>query len=117
MFEFFERFAPEFWGPVAAALVAISGVAYSFYHERMMRKRDREFDLRKEIYLDAAEVLSIGAMSISKLANIEIGNDKVLVEYQERAPAIAKLQLVAGADTWKAVSEIMGELSSVNKRV
>jgi hypothetical protein len=81
-------------------------------HERELRKKEREMSLRKDIYLVAVEAISTGITSIGQFANMEIPNDKLTEAYIEKFPSIAKVHVIAGEETIKALAPLLSELDA-----
>jgi hypothetical protein len=79
-------------------------------HERELRKKEREMSLRKDIYLAAAEAISIGITTIGQFANMEIPHEKLTGAYVEKSPSIAKVHIIAGEETVKALAALLSEL-------
>jgi hypothetical protein len=80
--------------------------------DRELRAKERELALRKEIYLAAAEAISAGIRAIGSVADMNLSNDEVYRGYLEKAPAIAKVHIIGGEETLRAVAEISSELTS-----
>lgn len=119
-----ERIPPTFWGVVVGSFFSLGGVALTnranqrrlreqLAHDRESRNRDREFALRKDVYLDAAEAISAGFISIGRFANLDIEHDKVTELYLDKAPSIAKVHVIARERTAEAILSLSGELSAV----
>lgn len=125
---YIEKIPATFWGVIVGSFFSILGVWVSnlssekrlkaqFEHEWRLRSNDRSMALRKEVYLDAAEALSAGLFSISRFSNFELPNEKVIADYSEKAPAIAKVHVVGGAKTIERVVSVTGELGAVFLRL
>ncbi len=125
---FLEKFPPAFWGVVVGSFFSLGGVVLTnrandrrmqaqLAHERELRNKERELALRKEVYLAAAEAISAGFISVSKFSNLDIPPDKVTGEYLDKAPAIAKVHVIATEATARAVVSVVGELSATFLRL
>lgn len=112
-----------FWGVVFGSFFSILGVwltnrsstarlLHQFEHERLVKTKDRELSLKKEIYLDAAEAVSAALSSLSNLADLDIPNDKVMDRYTQRSPALAKVQVVGSLEAVQALQALTSEQSS-----
>lgn len=119
-----EKIPPAFWGIVVGSFFSLGGVILTnrandrrlraqFTHDRELRIKDRELALRKEVYLAAAEAISAGFASVGKFADLNIPDNKVTEGYLDKAPAIAKVQIIANEETAKAVASVSTELSAV----
>jgi len=81
--------------------------------ERELQKKEREMSLRKDIYLTAAEAISTGINAIGHFDNMEIPYDKLTEAYLEKFPSIAKVHVIAGEETIKALVPLLSELGAV----
>jgi len=112
-----------FWGVVVGSFFTITGVLLTnrsntnrlriqLDHDREIKKEERELTLRKEIYLAADEAISSGIQMIGSIANLNVSYDKLMESFSEKAPAIAKVNVIANEDTIKALTAFMEELTS-----
>ena len=81
-------------------------------HDRNEKNREREMSLRKDVYLTAAEAVSAGMIAVGRFADLEIPNDKLTAGYLDKAPAIAKIHVIAKEATARAVTNFSTELSA-----
>ena len=122
----------SFWGIVFGSGLSLGGVLAGviltnrandkrlrtqFEHDRELRIKDRELALRKDIYMEAVEALSAGVQSIGRFVDLDIANAKVTESYTEKAPAVAKLHVIANEETVQAVATITGELTAIFLRL
>ena len=118
-----EKIPATFWGVVVGSFFTITGVLLTnrsntnrlriqLDHDREIKKEERELTLRKEIYLAAAEAISSGIQMIGSIANLNVSYDKLMESFSEKAPAIAKVNVIANEDTIKALTAFMEELTS-----
>lgn len=123
-----ETIPPTFWGVVVGSFFSLGGVVLTnrandrrlqaqLTHDRELRNRDRELALRKDVYLAAAEAISAGFISVSKFSNLELPHDKVTDGYVDKAPAIAKVHVIANEETARAVVSVVGELAATFLRL
>ncbi len=119
-----EAIPSAFWGVIVGSFFSIGGVALTnlasdrrlraqFEHERVLKTKDREMALRKEIYLEAAEAIAAGMNSISRFANLEIQHDEITKAYAEKAPAISKVHVIARTETVQALAGFTTQLNSL----
>lgn len=124
LIEFLQQIPATFWGVVFGSFFSIVGVwltnrastarlQVQFQHERGLKTKERELALKKDIYLDAAEAVSIALASIAKFGNLDLPNDKVMEEYLKKSPAFAKVQVVGEMETVDALLDFTGELGAV----
>lgn len=116
-----EEIPATFWGVVVGSFFSLGGVVVSnrandrrlrqqLAHDRELKNRDREFTLRKDIYLAAAEAIATGINSLGSFANLDIPNDKLTASYIDKSSSIAKVHVIAQKDTAKAIAKLTGEL-------
>ena len=123
--DFFQTISPTFWGVVVGSFFSLGGVVLSnrasnkrlqaqHSNERELRNQDRDLELRKDIYLAATEAISAGLMSVANLADLETPHDKIIKGYVEKAPAIAKIQIIGNENTLIAIFNVSNELSKAH---
>lgn len=117
-----------FWSAIVAALLTLAGVAISnraqrqqvllrLEHERVLSRQQREMQLRKEVYLAAAEAVAEGLNLIPRLADLNVPSEKLGEKYAEKSAAISKFHVVASEGTTKALAQLTSELSATYFRL
>ncbi|GMV56146.1 MAG: hypothetical protein AMXMBFR6_19510 [Betaproteobacteria bacterium] len=128
----FEQIPASFWGVVFGSILSLGGVALTnrasdrrllaqfdherlqkIDHERLQKTKERGMALRKEVFLAAAEAIAAGMNAIGRFANFDLPNDQVTADYVAKAPAIAKVHVIARAETVKAMVGFTGELGAL----
>jgi hypothetical protein len=120
--DIFQKIPAALW-VVFGSLISLSGVVLTnraseqrlksqFLHDRDLRNSDRELALRKEVYLSVAEALHAGFIAIGKMPNLEMTLDEITRGYFDRAPALAKVQIISREETVKAVVCVAEELTA-----
>jgi hypothetical protein len=123
IFELLSEIPATFWGVLAGSALSLGGVLLQnratekrlrsqFLHEHELRRRDRELALRKDVYLDVAEAISIAISTITNFANFDIPNDDVMGKYREKVGTVAKVQVIGTEATLKSLSSFMGAVNS-----
>lgn len=118
----------DYAGVILGGLTALGGVMLTnrahaqrlkeqFAHEREVKNREREMSLRKEVYLDAIEAVTARFIAIGHFSDLEIKDDKILEEYRRKAPSLAKISIIAKAETVGAISNLAGELEATFLRL
>lgn len=64
---------------------------------------EQEFDLRKDVYLNAVEAMQAGLIMVSELADVNLEIAAISESFREKAPALAKVTVVAGLPAVQAV--------------
>lgn len=114
-----------FWGVVVGSFFSIAGVALTnrasdkrlraqFDHERTSKTKDREMALRKEVFLSAAEAVAAGMNSIGRFANFDMPTEQVIQPYLEKAPAIAKVHVIALTKTILPLAHFSSRLGTLH---
>ena len=118
-----EKIPNTFWGVVIGSFFSLGGVFLSnrandkrlrqqLAHDRELKNRERELSLRKDVYLAAAEAISIGITTLGSFSNLEIQDDKLTSAFVEKHPAIDKVHVIANEATAAAVLRLTGELGA-----
>jgi hypothetical protein len=120
---FFQKIPAAFWGVLAGSFFSLGGVVLSnrnsarnlsaqLENDRNMRKADREMALRKEIYLAASEAISVGLSTVGRFIDLNVDAQELLAAYIEKAPAIAKVNMIANENTLRKIAGIASALSA-----
>ena len=123
-----EKVPVTFWAVVVGSLFTVIGVVLTNWsntrrlrlqleHDRTLKDRERDLAMRRDIYLAAAEAISAGMAAIGRFGDLNVAHDKLLQPYTERAPAIAKVHIVANDNTIRAVVTFMEELTGAFLRL
>jgi len=118
-----QKIPATFWGVIVGSFFTITGVILTnrsntsrlriqLDHDRKIKKQERELNLRKEIYLAAAEAISVGLGVIGRIGNLGISYDELMKSFADKSPSIAKVNVIANNDTIKALAAFMEELTS-----
>jgi hypothetical protein len=81
-------------------------------NDQVVRSNEREFALRREIYMEAADVLYGGVMAIARMTSVDTSVGDISKEFLERSSVLAKVQVVAKIETLKAVIEVGAEVAN-----
>lgn len=119
-----EKIPASFWGVLIGAFFSIFGVwltnkasdkrlTKQFENDRNAKAKEREMDLRKEIFLDATDAMTTGVYSIMNFADLELSNVEITKKYIEKAPALAKINVIANMETIKNIANFSSELSAL----
>lgn len=86
-------------------------------HDLELKKRDREMSLRKEVYLEAAEAMSAGLITLGRFGNFEVADDKLSEDYVSKLPSVQKIHVIAKEETVEALVKFSGELAATMLRL
>jgi hypothetical protein len=100
------RVPASFWGIVAGSGLALGGIMLTnrahdrrlqrqLAHDRELKRIERELAMRREIYLEAAQAISVGLSYIGKLADVQTPLSDLSKDYLARTPSMARVQIVA----------------------
>lgn len=118
---FFAKLPPGAW-TLLAATVAFLGVratindqgkrlSLQFGHDRALKDREREMQMRKEIFLGAAEAFSAGLKSLYRYPEPAILSTELIADYLTKSVAFARLYVVAKPATTVAVAAVVDAIS------
>ncbi len=73
---------------------------------------EREKLLKKEVYMDAVEAITISLNSVASFSNLNLSEEIVTKEFSSEAGKIAKVQIVGTGETVKAVTVFMSAIGT-----
>lgn len=123
-----DKIPTTFWGVLAGSLFSLGGVLLSnrandrrhkaqLDHDRALRNRERELSLRKDVYLAAAEAISVGLTTVGRFADLSIPHNKLMEGYVEKSAAITKVHVIAKEETARALTNFTVELGATYLRL
>jgi hypothetical protein len=77
-------------------------------NDRELKNWEREMTFRKDAYTAAAGAIAVSIGALSKFSELSFSPKEVSEAYLEQMPALAKVNLVAGEDTIRALAEFGG---------
>lgn len=75
-------------------------------HDRELKKVERLFNAKREIYLEAAVAISISIRSLAHYANFEMSHGDLTKDANEKSAALAKINLVGSPETLRALAAV-----------
>lgn len=125
-FEIIEMIPATFFGVVFGSFISLAGVILSnlatdrrlreqLQHDREQVDRQRELELKKDVFLAASESISAGINSIAKFANLDIGD--VTRDYADKSSAVAKVYVIARDETLSALGELTDAIEAAQLRL
>lgn len=91
------------WGAGLGSLITLFGVWLTNRHERIIRKEEREHVTKKEIFLKAAEEITLAKVLLMKIPNMEPSQ---LETEMDVAIELAKIHVVGNNETIQAVTDL-----------
>ena len=86
-------------------------------HERELKNREREMALRRDVYLPAVEAVSAGLQALSQFPALGFPTERLTERYQEKAPSVAKAQVIAKEKTVRTFAIFNSELGAIFLRL
>lgn len=117
-----------FWGVVAGSLLTLTGIHFTnrasdrrlrlqLQNDRELRDREREMAFRKDTYAAAAEAISASLSALSKFSDLGFSQKDISATYLDKSAALAKVNLVAGEDTIRALANFGTEFAGAFLRL
>ncbi len=114
-----DKIPATFWAVVFGSLLTLLGIYFTnrandrrlslqLQHDRELKNREREMTFRKDTYAAAAEAIAVSIGALSKFSELSFSPKEVSETYLEQMPALAKVNLVAGEDTIRALTNFGG---------
>lgn len=123
MLELLKQIPEVVWAALLASLLTLSGVVLSnrnsrsqtlaqLDHDSNQRNREREMNLRREVYLQAAEAIARGQNILTRLTDLNLSEQEMGAQFSVDSSTLAKIQIVSTNETVQAVSAFQQELAS-----
>jgi hypothetical protein len=114
-----DKIPATFWGVVFGSFFTLLGsivtnrandhrLRLQLQNDRELKNREREMTFRKDTYAAAAEAIAVSIGALSKFSDLSFSPKEVSETYLEQMPALAKVNLVAGEDTIRALANFGG---------
>jgi hypothetical protein len=105
------RVPATFWGVIVGSFFTLGGITLTNRNAAKNLRIQREMDLRKGVYLAAAEAIAAGMLSLGRMANVNTQRE-AFDDFNKLAPAIAKVYVVGRIETIDAIATVQAELTS-----
>ena len=123
-----ENLPPAFYGVLIGSLLTIIGVALTnlsntkqmrlqHEHERTLRSKERNLNLRREIYMDAMEALSTGITAIGRFSELNETPEALMQSYTSLSANVGKVTIVGHNETIEALANFQLELNGAFLRL
>jgi hypothetical protein len=123
-----ENIPPAFYGVLIGSLLTIIGVVLTnisntkrlrlqHEHERQLRNKERDLDMRREIYMDAMEAISAGITAISRYSDLNETPEALMQSYTKLSANVSKVTIVGQNSTIEALANFQLELNGAFLRL
>jgi hypothetical protein len=123
IYEIIQKIPDVVWAAIAASLLTLGGVwltnrgSYKrlkkqLEHESHQKDRDRNMEIRRQVYLDAAEALTENHLLLMKLSDLGISDTEISNRFAKSAATISKVYAIGSAKTVKTVTELTSAIGS-----
>jgi hypothetical protein len=111
------------WAAVIASLLTLGGVYLTnrgsykrllkqLEHESSQKDRERNMEIRRQVYLDAAEAITENHLILMKMSDLGISDSDLSKQFSKSAAIISKVYAIGSAKTVKTVSELTSAIGS-----
>jgi hypothetical protein len=111
------------WAAVIASLLTLGGVFLTnrgsykrllkqLEHESFQKDRDRNMEIRRQVYLDVAEAITQNHLILTKISDLGISDSDLSKQFSKSAAIISKVYVIGSAETVKTVSELTSAIGS-----
>jgi hypothetical protein len=109
--DWLSRVPATFWGVIAGSFFTLAGITLTNRNTAKNLRIQREMDLRKEVYLAAAEAIAAGLLALGRIADLNKQREAT-EDFNKVAPAIAKVYVIGRIETIDAIVAVQAELTS-----
>src|SRR5688500_4484802 len=100
MSEFAQAIPPAIWAGIIGALLTLLGVNMQLRYNSRERERDRQMQLRRDVYLEAAEGLAASTDFLFRFTNISIplaqlGESRVKTTWANKVYTVASIDPIS----------------------
>jgi hypothetical protein len=117
-----------FWGVVVGSLFTLTGIYFTnrasdrrlrvqLQNDRELKSREREMTFRKDTYALAAEAIAVSISALAKFSDLSFSLKEISATYLDKSPVLAKVNLVAGEDTLRALANFGTEFAGAFLRL
>jgi len=123
-----ENIPPAFYGVIIGALLTIIGVLLTnssntkrlrIQHEfeREIRNKERDLNLRRDVYMDAMEALSAGITAVSRFSDLHETPESLMQSYSDLSPKVSRVMIIGENETIKELANFSIELNGAFLRL
>jgi hypothetical protein len=125
---FFESIPSAFYGVLIGSLLTIIGVVLTnisntkrlrlqHEHERTLRNKERDSNMRREIFMEAMEAISAGITAVSRFAELNETPETLMKSYTSLSAKVSKVTIVGQIETIEALANFQLELNGAFLRL
>lgn len=123
-----ETIPPAFYGVLIGSFLTIIGVVLTnisntkrlrlqHEHERDLRNKERDLNMRREIYMDAMEAISAGITAISRFSELSETPEALMQSYSSLSSKLGKVTIVGQNETIEALANFQLEVNGAFLRM
>jgi len=124
----FENIPPAFLGVIIGSFLTIIGVVLTnisntkrlrlqHEHEQKLRNKERDLNMRREVYMDAMEAISAGITAISRFSELNETPEALMKSYSSLSSKLGKVTIVGQNETIEALANFQLEVNGAFLRM
>jgi len=125
---FLDQIHPAFYGVIFGSFLTIIGVVLTnrsntkrlrlqHEHERDLRNKERDLNMRRQVYMDAMESISTGITAISRFSDLDESPDALMQSYASSSSKESRVMIVGTNETIQALASFNVELNGAFLRL
>ena len=88
----------ETYQAITTAFIGLIGIWFTMWLNNSWKSKEHTLNLKKDVYLAAAEAIHQAINSIANFSNLELSDLDIQTEFRKQSPNISKALLVAEKD-------------------
>ena len=123
-----ESIPPAFYGVLIGSLLTIIGVTLTnisntkrlriqHEHEVALRNKERDLNMRREVYMDAMEAISAGITAISRFSELSETPEALMQSYSSLSSKLGKVTIVGQNETIETLANFQLEVNGAFLRM
>ena len=128
MAELLDAVPPTIWGFIIGSLLTVLGIVLTnaantkrlrlqHEHEWKLESKERNLNLRRDVYLAAMEAFATSVATIGRFGNLNIPSDELELILTDKSPAFSRVSIVGQEATIQAVATFSRELTGTFLRL
>ena len=128
MAELLDAVPPTIWGFIIGSLLTVLGIVLTnaantkrlrlqHEHEWKLESKERNLNLRRDVYLAAMEAIATSVATIGRFGNLNIPSDELELILTDKSPAFSRVSIVGQEATIQAVATFSRELTGTFLRL